>query len=223
MGTTYAKLLRDPRWKAYREEILELDGATCSKCGATDKRLHVHHREYISGRKPWEYPPGLLEALCAGCHAAEHGKIPPRTDWTFVCHEDLGEIAAECEYCSEPIRHVFTIYHESWGLLDVGTDCCDDLTGTPEASDRRKKLDRLRRFLKSKRWRRGSHSSSISLAGIRVYVLPFGSAFRLRMSGHGASVLGSRVYSSEELARIGAFDAIVGGAAAKCLEARGSQ
>jgi hypothetical protein len=69
---SYAEKLRDPRWQKKRMEILERDGWACSKCGATDKTLHVHHKRYEAGRDPWDYPGDALAALCEQCHEAEH-------------------------------------------------------------------------------------------------------------------------------------------------------
>ncbi len=215
--TTYAKLLRDPRWKAARAEILELDGNACSKCGASGKVLHVHHSRYIAGLMPWEYPPGLLETLCAGCHAAEHGKIPPRTGWTLLDVEDLGEPSSNCELCDTEIRYVFLIQHPQWGFLNVGTVCCDDLTGTAEACETERRMKRRRRFIESPRWKRVRRGTAIKLNGIRVYVLPWGNGYRVRMAGNGSSVLGARVYESEPQARGVAFDTIVTGVAGRFL------
>lgn len=216
MTATYAKLLRDPRWKKFRAQILELDGASCATCGASGK-LHVHHKEYLAGRLPWEYPPDMLESLCAGCHAAEHGKIPPQTGWTLVAEDDLGEIGANCELCDEPIRYVFSIYHPEWGFTNVGTNCCDRLTGTVEASERERRMKRRLRFIESRHWRRAERCSKRKFGDFYLYVFRYGHGFRLRMSGYGASVLGSRIYDTERLARAGAFDAIVSGAAAETL------
>jgi hypothetical protein len=32
----------------------------------------VHHRFYISGRKPWEYLPETMQVLCGECHEITH-------------------------------------------------------------------------------------------------------------------------------------------------------
>lgn len=34
--------------------------------------LHVHHKYYILGRKPWEYPNDALITLCSDCHEKLH-------------------------------------------------------------------------------------------------------------------------------------------------------
>lgn len=65
----YLKLLRDPRWQRKRLEILERDGWACTFCEATDRTLHIHHRRYQWGKKPWEYADDDLTTLCEVCHA----------------------------------------------------------------------------------------------------------------------------------------------------------
>ena len=68
----YAELLRNPRWRERREEILFLDDYTCRDCFDTESTLHVHHIYYEKGHFPWEYPDNLLITLCYGCHEIEH-------------------------------------------------------------------------------------------------------------------------------------------------------
>jgi hypothetical protein len=64
----YLKLLRDPRWQRRRLEILQLADFKCEECGARDRELHVHHRIYRGGAKPWEYADHELASLCKDCH-----------------------------------------------------------------------------------------------------------------------------------------------------------
>lgn len=66
--STYADKLKDPRWQRLRLEILERDGFKCRWCYSEDKTLHVHHKYYISGREPWQYPPEAYLTLCLDCH-----------------------------------------------------------------------------------------------------------------------------------------------------------
>ena len=71
----YRSLLKDWRWKERRREILERDDYTCQRCYADrsdDVMLNVHHRYYIEGHKPWEYPDDALVTLCEECHRKEH-------------------------------------------------------------------------------------------------------------------------------------------------------
>jgi hypothetical protein len=65
----YAELLKDPRWQRKRLEILERDGFSCLRCGSDTKTLHVHHRIYRKGVKPWEYEDAIYDTLCEDCHS----------------------------------------------------------------------------------------------------------------------------------------------------------
>lgn len=88
----YAEKLKDPRWKAKREEILRRDNYTCRGCGAKDPDppepeedgyvpedldspepiiLEVHHKWYEWGKDPWDYPGSCLITLCDMCHDTE--------------------------------------------------------------------------------------------------------------------------------------------------------
>lgn len=60
---------RDPRpYIEKRLEILQRDDWACTFCGDKEKTLHVHHRQYIKGRMPWEYEEEFLTTLCFECH-----------------------------------------------------------------------------------------------------------------------------------------------------------
>lgn len=68
----YNSELHDVRWYIKRKEIFMLDDFKCRICGSEEK-LVVHHKEYIEGKKAWEYPNELLITLCDECHAKFHG------------------------------------------------------------------------------------------------------------------------------------------------------
>ena len=65
---TYADKLKHPLWQKKRLEIMKRDGFQCKKCGDTESPLHVHHKKYIDGNDPWEYPNKFLITLCEECH-----------------------------------------------------------------------------------------------------------------------------------------------------------
>lgn len=69
--STYTEKLLDPRWQRKRLEILGRDNFICQGCCDTENTLHVHHRYYIAGREPWDYPPEILVTLCKDCHQHE--------------------------------------------------------------------------------------------------------------------------------------------------------
>jgi hypothetical protein len=69
---TYAEKLESPQWQRRRLEIYKLHDFTCQRCGNTQMQLTVHHRYYIKGREPWEYPDAALITLCSVCHKEAH-------------------------------------------------------------------------------------------------------------------------------------------------------
>jgi len=71
----YSDDLRHPKWQQKRLQILERDSWRCTGCHANDRFLHVHHRRYIPGRKPWEYADDDLTSLCDECHKLIHKVI----------------------------------------------------------------------------------------------------------------------------------------------------
>ena len=64
----YAKKLKHPKWQKKRLQILNRDKFTCKMCGDTETTLHVHHKYYVSGNDPWDYPNTALVTLCEHCH-----------------------------------------------------------------------------------------------------------------------------------------------------------
>ncbi len=68
----YAGKLNDVRWQKVKNAIQIRDQFTCQKCGKKEgKALEVHHRHYMIGRDPWDYPEQLLVLLCRECHQEE--------------------------------------------------------------------------------------------------------------------------------------------------------
>jgi 5-methylcytosine-specific restriction endonuclease McrA len=77
----YSDDLKNPKWQKKRLEIMERDQFQCKCCLSKDKELTVHHKEYISGRKPWEYEDKVFITMCIECHDWFHklqklGKLP---------------------------------------------------------------------------------------------------------------------------------------------------
>lgn len=79
--TNYVELLQDPRWQKKRLEVLQRFRFSCSRCGADDLPLHVHHRYYVKGRAPWAYPDFALISLCNKCHVAVQQRIEAIPDF----------------------------------------------------------------------------------------------------------------------------------------------
>ncbi len=68
----YSEKLRDPRWQKKRLEIFNRDDWTCQKCGSKKDELHAHHKKYINGFDPWDYPSESLITYCYKCHRWTH-------------------------------------------------------------------------------------------------------------------------------------------------------
>lgn len=64
----YADKLRDPRWQRRRLEVMGAADFRCRRCNSDEKFLNVHHKAYLRGRDPWDYPDQYLECLCEDCH-----------------------------------------------------------------------------------------------------------------------------------------------------------
>ena len=208
------------QWKVFRAEVIELDGKACCRCHKGEAEgaiLQVHHKIYLPGRKPWEYPYEDCETLCKGCHSAEHGITRPKVGWEFAGQEDLGELCGSCEYCGTEIRHVFYIYHPHWEMMAVGTECCDHLTGTEIASNHMESVRRFEsrrsRFMSSSRWKDFGYYWSIRQKGISLRIQKSSGAFQILMDEFN----GKKRFKTIEAAKAFAFSSIEDGSAEKYI------
>ena len=69
---SYADDLKHPLWQQCRLRVFERAEFHCQRCGGGSLQLHAHHKTYLRGRKPWDYPASLLECLCDPCHLKAH-------------------------------------------------------------------------------------------------------------------------------------------------------
>jgi len=223
-GPIDPKPYRHKEWLECKERILAADGYRCQQCGKTRNDgaiLQVHHKSYSENKKPWEYPPSELYTLCKGCHASIHGHIKPRFGWHYLGDNDLGDLTGTCENCGTEIRYEHYIQHPKWEPLTVGTDCCDNLTGTKLASNRMESIKRFAsrkiRFLKSPKWKQYSSESRITHHGIEVVIAQKGKAFGITMN----TAAGNKQFSSMVEAKTAAFEAIENGKAQAYLQKKG--
>lgn len=61
-------VLRSPRWKAVRAEVLRRDDFKCVHCGARG-RLEVDHKIPVRLAPERAFDLNNLQALCRGCHS----------------------------------------------------------------------------------------------------------------------------------------------------------
>jgi hypothetical protein len=215
-------LYRSEKWGSFREQILDLDGYSCRRCGkrqAGGAILQVHHTVYLAGHLPWDYPPSSCETLCKGCHAAQHGKIRPQTGWELLGWDDSDDLCEHCENCGTEIRYVFHIWHLNWEPLAVGEICCDHLTCSELASNflesQKRYESRLARFLDSPRWRVEFGIASIRQNKIRVDIHEVSpSGFRIYMNWRA----GKRVFETLVDAKRAAFSVISDGSVRRYFE-----
>ncbi len=207
-------------WQEFRSEVIELDGGSCRQCGRAEPEvvLQEHHNKYIPGHAPWQYSYEDCETLCKGCHAAGHGKIPPKSGWKYLGYEDLGEVSANCELCGSNFRYQFFVFHRDWGTMQVGTFCCDALTGSEHASrqlDKQNKYDeRRRRFMRSKRWMEISGRFILRQKGIRIEIAKHNGSYRIQLGLYP----GQKCYDTLDSAKSHVFDIIDDGRAQNYIE-----
>ena len=73
----FRRFYSDPRWIAVVTRILRRDGHRCTVCQASSMEgasLSVHHKVYVRGRLPWEYPDEQLVTLCEDHHLIQTAK-----------------------------------------------------------------------------------------------------------------------------------------------------
>ena len=200
-------------WKEFSKGVIEFDGNKCTHCGKSGNEaiLQVHHKKYIKGYKLWEYATQDCETVCKGCHASIHGIIKPKFGWAYLGDEDLGGLTGTCENCGASIRYVFTIYHENWGTLEVGTICCDNLTDSDIASNfmesKKKYEGRKERFLKSIRWIEKDGIHFIKQNGFKISIFKNKEIYNIKIHNH----LGNGKYESINSAKSIIFDIIENG------------
>ena len=218
------KLYRQREWKAYCAEQIKLHGGVCAHClrAAPEVVLQVHHRNYVKGRLPWEYPYDECDVLCRGCHAKEHGIIMPSKDWEFIGEDDLGGLDGECEYCGKELRYTHMVTHPNWGTMIVGEKCCDNLTdstiGTEQHAEFLNYVTRRKTFINSPKWFVAkSGVRSIDRAGITIAIVPTDDGkFRFNLD----DVKGKADHATLLDAQISVFDYVESGKAAEYLAER---
>lgn len=166
--------------------MLRLAGFFCEKCNKSQSDgaiLQVHHKEYILGKAAWDYDYSLCEVLCKGCHARRHGRIMPLEGWVCVGDDDLGSLSGECDRCGTSLRYEFYITHPLWYDMTVGTDCCDELTGTKEASDKKRLIERRKSFCDKSRWSVLKEKHSRNFKSVSVDIVRADDGFSIVANG----------------------------------------
>lgn len=142
--TSYAELLKDPRWQKKKAEVLERADYECESCGDKTKTLHAHHRHYEFGKEPWEYMPDDYLCLCEDCHSelTKATRLVKRAlgrlnsgDFQRACGYIYGlHLLDEPDYCVDNIDYEF-----AEGLADA----CEDGRQNSRHTQRTEALLRL--------------------------------------------------------------------------------
>ncbi len=207
MALEKKEIYHAPQWLAFRKRLLHMDNDQCSHCAQSSAQriLQVHHKYYIPGRLPWQYPPKACLVLCRSCHAQLHGKVQPRKGWQYMGHDYCRKGKVPCENCQTKIKHCFLIFHPQWGTLQVGTICCDRLTTTTYATEQRN-LDKKRaHYFKSIHWQKTERGNKHRrYKGRHILVFKRGGAYFLKIE----ETFGHKKFATPEEAQNHAFTII---------------
>jgi hypothetical protein len=198
-------LYNSKKWKNFRNECLSVNGNQCHVCGKKEHEaiLQIHHPYYEQGKMPWEYDPKFCAVLCKGCHAREHGIIPPDSGWTLVYSDwENGEKSGQtnCGFCGADMEWHNVMHHPKWGEMTVGYECAERL-GVPGVHKLKLKMQRMKTFLHSPKWRTTANGYSYRYAGKKVTVFKAGDFWKLVIN----DVFGKRTYASVLEAKKQAF------------------
>jgi hypothetical protein len=81
----YANKFKDKRWQMKRLEIFKRDDSLCRVCNdTTNMNIQLHHKGYIHGREPWDYPDNYFITVCERCHKMINDKDKPKIIVTKV-------------------------------------------------------------------------------------------------------------------------------------------
>ena len=195
-------------WLIFRDKCLKNAENACERCKRTDVILQVHHPDYVSHLKLWEYPVEFCEVVCRGCHAQIHGKIKPSGGWKILCSDLDGNEPSDpisCENCGLEIRWHVTVHHPDWGEIIVGSECAETLSLGPEIKKLKSYQRRLQTFLVSPRWKPTRKGFRITHEGCSVLIFKNGDYYRLKI-GEG---WGDWDYRTVEEAKERAFDVVL--------------
>ena len=164
----FRKSYSNVKWHEFSKKIKKRDDYKCLICyrKESETTLQVHHKHYISGLLPWEYALSDCLTLCKGCHAREHNKIEPTTDWTLISVDDLGGLDGICERngCGAEIRYEHLIYHPNYGYKCVGSFCVEYLTQDDKnlSTEILRIYKRISEFIYKSSWEYGTAKSGAS-------------------------------------------------------------
>lgn len=72
------KRQRDPRYKVWRDAVLQRDDYMCKRCSLRDKQNHAHHIREWKDFPELRYEIDNAITLCNGCHTKTHHELRRR-------------------------------------------------------------------------------------------------------------------------------------------------
>lgn len=118
----YSQKLRDPRWQKMRLQVMNRDEFSCQFCGDPTTTLNVHHRWYVAGREPWDYPLDSLLTLCEVCHAEETASLRESEAYFVHVLKTAGAISLSFDALAAPFHGppVDRLGPDAWDVLAFG-------------------------------------------------------------------------------------------------------
>jgi hypothetical protein len=109
--STYSDKLKDPRWQKLRLQVFERDRWGCRRCRDKRSPLHLHHKYYLKGNEPWEYPLEAFLTLCERCHTNEYEERGAAEQMLLHALKRLGFLTDDIHILAEAfleleLRHV---------------------------------------------------------------------------------------------------------------------
>lgn len=109
----YSDQLKDPRWQKLRLKVFERDEWTCQVCFDTQSQLKVHHKYYLQGKDPWDYPLDAFSTLCEKCHTEEWATCPEAEHALIAALKEKGFFAADIQVLADGVRKMDLLHsHE---------------------------------------------------------------------------------------------------------------
>lgn len=139
----------------------------------------------------------------------------PHKGWVCTEVEDLGAALTTCGMCEVvAIRYVHTMVHPGQEPVLAGCVCAGWMEGDVAAAQRREGAAKSRAAFAMRGWRansKGGYWRAVKGEGLKVATIPYGTEWKIAMRADRKERFGSKLYPTEQAARLGAFDAVQAG------------
>lgn len=129
-------------------EIFKRDEFECAHCGNGEETLHIHHKWYVYGNEPWDYPSEALITLCESCHESEEVSKGKQKD-LIKAFLSAGFFNMEMEFLAGLLSYCFqSIYKEEFESFVARLGCSEPFREDVRAAYR-KECERLKQIQQS--------------------------------------------------------------------------